>query len=214
MEQRLCDLELRTSRELDGLKDAEQAVSEELDLMQWTPDTEEQGQCFGIELSAPQFTPFLSLPSEIPRMTVSGLPSMQRWASPALSSWASRSKSGSLSGLLLWVLLCGEGRHVWQVLTYLVWPHVSGGVAMYCLGLSSNTERTGWTEIWWKGWIANRWKLFTALYFSFGLLWHGLMTLIFTPLADKLCAIQNIAAKNPLYWHWLEGCFPLKASNC
>lgn len=131
-----------------------------------------------------------------------------------LSSWPSRSKSGSLSGLLLWVLLCGEGRHAWQILTYLVWPHVSGGVAMYCLGLSSNTERTGWTEIWWKGWIANRWKLFTALYFSFGLLWHGLMTLIFTPLADKLCAIQNIAAKNPLYWHWLEGCFPLKANNC
>lgn len=41
MEQQWCDLELGASRELHGLKDAEQALSNELDQMQRTPDTEQ-----------------------------------------------------------------------------------------------------------------------------------------------------------------------------
>lgn len=41
MEQQQCDLELEASREIHGLKGAEQAVSSEFDWMQWAPDTEQ-----------------------------------------------------------------------------------------------------------------------------------------------------------------------------
>lgn len=175
MEQQWCDLELGARRELAGLKDAEWAVSNELVQMQWTPDTEQflltyqllsdeiwQGHCFGIALSAPHFTPFLYSPLEIPRPTVSGLPSMRRWALPMGCS--------SLSGLSFRALLYREGRQAWQVLTYPLWQDLSGAVAMCFLDLPWNTEKTGWTEIWWKGQIANRWKLFSAFYFNFGFL--------------------------------------------
>lgn len=147
-------------------------------------------------LSAPHFTPSLSLPSEIPRPTVSGLPSMRRWASPVLSSWAARPRSRSRSGLSgmekggmsgkFSPTQCGR-------MCLVMWP--CGVWACH------EAQRKGWTVMWWKGWIAKRWKLFPALYFGFGLLWQGLTTLTFTILADQLCAIQNIAAKNPLYWH-------------
>lgn len=112
MEQQWCDLELGARRELAGLKDAEWAVINELVQMQWTPDTEqflltyqllsdeiEQGHCFGIALSAPNFTPFLYSSLKIPRPTVSGLPSLRRWASPVLSSWAAAASLGCCSAL-------------------------------------------------------------------------------------------------------------------